>query len=156
MPQNNANIENQGTQKEQKLGGQHDAAVQGQQPPSKKSNRGFASMDASKQREIASKGGRAAHQKGTAHQFTPDEAREAGRKGGGTVSQDRQHMAEIGRIGGQSRGANRATRQAHGGEPGQSEPAPAPGEDDKTNAVRSEESSDVEAPSQPHRGEYRH
>jgi general stress protein YciG len=38
-------------------------------------------MDAAKQREIASKGGRAAHEKGTAHQFTPEEAREAGRKG---------------------------------------------------------------------------
>jgi general stress protein YciG len=44
--------------------------------------RGFASMDSAKQREIASKGGRAAHQKGTAHQFTADEARAAGRKGG--------------------------------------------------------------------------
>lgn len=46
------------------------------------SNRGFASMDANKQREIASKGGRAAHQKGTAHQWSSDEARAAGRKGG--------------------------------------------------------------------------
>lgn len=44
--------------------------------------RGFASMDADRQREIASKGGRAAHEKGTAHEFTPEEAREAGRKGG--------------------------------------------------------------------------
>lgn len=44
--------------------------------------RGFASMDVSRQREIASKGGRAAHKKGTAHEFTPDEARAAGRKGG--------------------------------------------------------------------------
>jgi general stress protein YciG len=44
--------------------------------------RGFASMDAARQREIASKGGRAAHAKGTAHEFTPEEAREAGRKGG--------------------------------------------------------------------------
>jgi general stress protein YciG len=47
-----------------------------------RSNRGFASMDRSKQREIASKGGRAAHEKGTAHEWTPDEARNAGRKGG--------------------------------------------------------------------------
>ncbi len=46
------------------------------------SKRGFASMDSEKQRRIASKGGRAAHEKGTAHEFTPDEAREAGRKGG--------------------------------------------------------------------------
>jgi general stress protein YciG len=47
-----------------------------------KSKRGFASMDANRQREIASKGGRAAHAKGTAHEWTSDEARVAGRKGG--------------------------------------------------------------------------
>ena len=46
------------------------------------SNRGFASMDPQRQREIASEGGRAAHEKGTAHEFTSEEAREAGRKGG--------------------------------------------------------------------------
>ena len=46
------------------------------------SKRGFASMDPAKQREIASKGGRAAHAKGTAHEFTSEEARIAGRKGG--------------------------------------------------------------------------
>ena len=39
-------------------------------------------MDRAKQREIASKGGKAAHQKGTAHEWTSDEARDAGRKGG--------------------------------------------------------------------------
>ncbi len=69
------------------------------------SKRGFASMDAAKQREIASKGGRAAHAKGTAHEFTSDEARVAGRKGGEAVSRDRQHMSNIGREGGHSRGA---------------------------------------------------
>jgi len=47
-----------------------------------KSRRGFAAMSPEKQREIASKGGRVAHQKGAAHQWTADEAREAGRKGG--------------------------------------------------------------------------
>ncbi len=47
-----------------------------------KEDRGFASMDRAKQREIASKGGRAAHQKGTAHEWTSEEARDAGRKGG--------------------------------------------------------------------------
>jgi len=47
-----------------------------------KSDRGFASMDRAKQRAIASKGGRAAHEKGTAHEWTPDEAQAAGRKGG--------------------------------------------------------------------------
>ena len=45
-------------------------------------DRGFASMDRSKQKEIASKGGKAAHQKGTAHEWTSEEARDAGRKGG--------------------------------------------------------------------------
>ena len=63
--------------------------------------RGFASMDGQKQRQIASKGGKAAHEKGTAHEFTPDEARAAGRKGGVVVSQNRSHMAEIGRKGGE-------------------------------------------------------
>ena len=47
-----------------------------------KEDRGFASMDRAKQREIASKGGKAAHAKGTAHEWTSEEAREAGRKGG--------------------------------------------------------------------------
>ena len=71
------------------------------------SKRGFASMDPAKQREIASKGGRAAHAKGTAHEFTSDEARVAGRKGGEAVSQDRAHMSAIGREGGHSRGRAR-------------------------------------------------
>lgn len=66
------------------------------------SRRGFASMSAEKKREIASKGGRAAHQKGTAHEFTSEEARAAGRKGGVTVSQDRAHMSTIGRKGGET------------------------------------------------------
>jgi len=71
-----------------------------QQQSSGTSRRGFASMDKEKQREIASKGGKAAHAKGTAHEFTPEEAREAGRKGGMVVSQNREHMATIGREGG--------------------------------------------------------
>jgi general stress protein YciG len=80
------------------------------------SKRGFASMDPSKQREIASKGGRAAHAKGTAHEFTSDEARVAGRKGGEAVSRDRAHMAAIGREGGHSRGARaRAASQGSNG-----------------------------------------
>jgi general stress protein YciG len=51
-------------------------------PMPKSKGRGFASMDPAKQRSIASKGGRAAHAKGTAHEFTPEEAKKAGRKGG--------------------------------------------------------------------------
>ncbi len=86
--------------------------------------RGFASMDEDKQRKIASMGGKAAHEKGAAHEFDSQEAREAGEKGGDEtarrhgpqfyseigekggkkVSQDRQHMRDIGRKGGESRG----------------------------------------------------
>jgi len=69
-------------------------------------------MDPGKQREIASKGGRAAHAQGRAHEFTADEARTAGRKGGEVVSRDRAHMAAIGRAGGQARGRNRALQTA--------------------------------------------
>lgn len=72
-----------------------------------RSNRGFASMDRGKQREIASKGGKAAHAKGTAHEFDSGEAREAGRKGGVAVSRNREHMAAIGRRGGEARGQTR-------------------------------------------------
>jgi uncharacterized protein len=57
-------------------------AANGRTPGERKERRGFASMTPEKQREIASKGGRAAHQKGTAHEWTSDEARSAGRKGG--------------------------------------------------------------------------
>ena len=70
----------------------------------RKSARGFASMDQAKQKEIASKGGRAAHAKGTAHEFDSNEARAAGRKGGMAVSRNREHMAAIGRRGGEARG----------------------------------------------------
>ena len=82
-----------------------------------KSRRGFASMDPSRQREIASKGGKAAHAKGTAHEWTSDEARVAGRRGGEVVSRDRAHMAAIGREGGEARGASaRAARAARMGQ----------------------------------------
>ena len=63
--------------------------------------RGFAAMDKTRRQEIASRGGRSAHAKGKAHRFTPDEARDAGRIGGASVSKDRAHMSTIGRIGGQ-------------------------------------------------------
>ena len=57
-------------------------ASKGRMTGERKERRGFASMSPEKQREIASKGGRAAHQKGTAHEWTSEEARSAGRKGG--------------------------------------------------------------------------
>ena len=59
-----------------------------------KEDRGFASMDRAKQREIASKGGKAAHQKGTAHEWTSEEAREAGRKGGMASHRRRKEMGD--------------------------------------------------------------
>lgn len=59
-----------------------------------KEDRGFASMDRAKQREIASKGGKAAHQKGTAHEWTSEEAREAGRKGGMASHRRRREMTD--------------------------------------------------------------
>ncbi len=73
-------------------------------------NQGFASMDQEKQREIAKKGGKAAHEKGTAHEFTSEEARQAGQKGGkkahekGTAHEfSSEEAREAGRKGGSSR-----------------------------------------------------
>ena len=62
----------------------------------RKERRGFASMSREKQREIASKGGRAAHQKGTAHEWTSEEARNAGRKGGQISRGGRGRLVESG------------------------------------------------------------
>ena len=57
-------------------------------------------MDRSKQREIASKGGKAAHQKGTAHEWTSEEARNAGRKGGlASHARRRERLAQQGPVG---------------------------------------------------------
>lgn len=84
-----------------------------------KSHRGFAAMPPEKQREIASKGGKAAHESGRAHEFTSEEAAEAGRKGGRAAHQSgRAHeftseeAAEAGRKGGHaSQGARRQRAQ---------------------------------------------
>ena len=65
------------------------------------SGRGFAGMGEQRQREIAAAGGRAAHKQGTAHEFSPTEARRAGQKGRDAVSRQRGHTAEIGRRGGE-------------------------------------------------------
>lgn len=63
-------------------------------------------MTDEQKRQIASAGGRAAHAKGKAHKFTPDTAKEAGKKGGRAVSQNREHMSAIGQKGGQARSRN--------------------------------------------------
>jgi general stress protein YciG len=77
---------------------------------SKMYKRGFASMDPEKQRAIAIKGGRAAHAKGKAHEFTSEEARVAGAKGGRALAKDRAHMAEIGRLGVRARKREKARK----------------------------------------------
>ena len=79
----------------------------------RRSLRGFASMDPQRQRQIASQGGRAAHQQGTAHEFNSEEARAAGRKGGEAVSKNRAHMSEIGRKGGEASGGGRGARRGN-------------------------------------------
>lgn len=77
-----------------------------------RSRRGFAAMDPDLQREIARRGGIAVHRSGHAHRFTPSEAREAGRKGGDSVSRDSEHMARIGSRGGRSSGARKRRQTA--------------------------------------------
>jgi general stress protein YciG len=101
-------------------------------------NRGFASMDPSRQRDIARKGGRAAHEKGTAHEFSPEEARAAGRKGGYSVSADRSHMSRIGRLGGKT---SAGRRQSHTGG-GSSHPG---SESVESGESRSPEQADVQS-----------
>jgi len=80
------------------------------------SRRGFGSMDEDKQREIAREGGHASHEKGSAHEFSANEAREAGRKGGGGISSDREHMSEIGRKGGEHSHGGQSSHASHGGQ----------------------------------------
>ena len=79
-----------------------------------KEDRGFASMDRAKQREIASKGGKAAHQKGTAHEWTSEEARDAGRKGGIASHQRRRE---------QNQGGERSMMGGEGRDVGMENPA---------------------------------
>src|ERR1044072_4010044 len=71
-----------------------------------KEDRGFASMDRAKQREIASKGGKAAHPKGTAHEWTSEEARDACRKGGLASHKRRREQMMTGGGGASSENAN--------------------------------------------------
>ena len=81
-----------------------------------KSNRGFASMDPQRQREIASEGGRAAHEKGTAHEFTSEEAREAGRKGGMARSANRRNaMINQNSAGSTHASGSASSGSSHGG-----------------------------------------
>jgi len=85
--------------------------MENQQRPNGRSLRGFASMDKEKQKAIASKGGRAAHEKGTAHEFNSQEASQAAKKGHerGTAHEFTAEEARVaGRKGGLARAQNRA------------------------------------------------
>jgi uncharacterized protein len=79
--------------------------------------RGFAAMDPEAQRAIARKGGRASHAMGAAHEFSPEEAREAGAKGGQTVASRPGHMAALGRKGGLARAAKQTALAKRVAEP---------------------------------------
>jgi hypothetical protein len=78
-------------------------------------NRGFASMDPARQREIASEGGKAAHQKGTAHEFTSDEARRAGSMSHG----NRQSAEASSRSGGTARSSAKLSGEQGGSKQGE-------------------------------------
>jgi uncharacterized protein len=96
-----------------------------------RSMRGFASMDKEKQREIASKGGRAAHEKGTAHEFDSQEASQAAKKGHerGTAHEFTPEEARVaGRKGGMARAQNRTKPSLGGSQPGQQADMPVIGE----------------------------
>ena len=113
---------------------------------SNKSTRGFAAMDPEKQRAIASKGGKAAHAKGTAHRFTPAEASEAGRKGGraaharGTAHRfTAEEASEAGRKGGSSRSASARHRVGEGNRTeGESTGRPSSGQEEETRHAMAE------------------
>ena len=74
---------------------------------------GFAAMDPEKHKELARRGGQTSQRLGKGHAFTLEEAREAGKKGGRSVSRDRAHMAEMGRKSRASERRRRAEAREH-------------------------------------------
>jgi general stress protein YciG len=80
--------------------------------------RGFAGMDAERQRQISAEGGRAAHRKGTAHEFDSEEAREAGRKGGQASGGSRRRRSGSGENTGASESTEPSEHTDLGGESG--------------------------------------
>jgi general stress protein YciG len=80
--------------------------------------RGFAGMDAERQRQISAEGGRAAHRKGTAHEFDSEEAREAGRKGGQASGGSRRRRSSTSDNSGGSEGTEHGEHTDLGGESG--------------------------------------
>lgn len=74
-----------------------------------KHKHGFAAMDKDRLKEVTSKGGKSAHAKGVAHEFTHTEAKSAGQLGGKALASNRAHMRQIGKTG----GINRALKQGY-------------------------------------------
>jgi uncharacterized protein len=112
-------IENQSNERQDEMSRDFNGANDQQEVSTsngRRSNRGFAAMSPERQKQIASEGGRAAHKLGVAHEWNSDEARKAGKKGGQIVSQNREHMSEIGRRGGQSSGGRRSKQQRNNSE----------------------------------------
>lgn len=113
-------IENQNSERQDAMNrdfnGTNDQQENSNSNNGRRSNRGFAAMSPERQKQIASEGGRAAHKLGVAHEWNSDEARKAGKKGGQIVSQNREHMSEIGRRGGQSSGGRRSKQQRNNSE----------------------------------------
>ena len=116
---------NQGGNQRNKGGNQgNQGGNQGGNNQSDTSNRGFASMDPQRQREIASEGGRAAHASGNAHEFTSEEARRAGAMshgggGGGSQQSGGGGGQQSGGRDGNQGGGNQASRGVQGGSPEQ-------------------------------------
>jgi len=71
--------------------------------------KGFAAMSEEQRKKIASAGGKAAHVNGKAYKFNSSTAKEAGKKGGSSVSKNKEHMAAIGKKGGLSRSQKAGT-----------------------------------------------
>jgi general stress protein YciG len=107
--------------------------VETESTPPARPARGFAAMTKERQREIAKRGGKAAHERGTAHEFSGSEAREAGRKGGEAVSSDREYMSKIGREGARKSAIVRGKAKAERGKAKAAEApaAAAPGDGSK-------------------------
>jgi len=116
-------IENQSSERQEEMSRGYDGSEQqemnSRSSSGRRSARGFAAMSPERQKQIASEGGRAAHKLGVAHEWNSDEARKAGKKGGQIVSQNREHMSEIGRRGGQSSGGRRNRQQNNNTESGE-------------------------------------
>src|SRR6186997_1808682 len=100
-----------------------DPGTAGEEGNVAKEDRGFASMDRAKQREIASKGGKAAHQKGTAHEWTSEEARDAGRKGGLASHKRRREQLMTGSVGAAAESSSMSDDRTEQFDAGGSEPS---------------------------------